>query len=110
MTRRLFKGPLNSDKNVKAFLHSVNDYFESPNPSSIDAITKNINRAYFGQPADLTLEPKCPPPEDRPCEGCGPTPTPQPTPEPTPTNTPVPPTPTPSYTIELLSAMVGLIP
>jgi len=94
MSGRFFKGPLNSTKNIQAFLHSLQNYYgDSESPRG-----KVYSPIIYGDlitNEDVDFSPDCP---DFPCEGCdGSTPTPTLSITPTPTVTPTPlPTPTPS--------------
>ena len=95
MAGRFFKGPLNSDKNIQAFLESVKTYFGDPNIPRGEGWSPIIYGDWIVDP-NVTFDPECP---EYPCEGCGtPTPTPTITPTPTVTATPPQPTPTPSVT------------
>jgi hypothetical protein len=122
MAGRIFKGPLNSNKNIEAFLHSVETYFGDPNVSRGQGLSPIIYGDWITNP-DLDFTPDCP---EYPCEGCStstPTPTPtisitptrtpsaSQTPTATPTATPSPsptpnPTPTPSSTNSYFNPLV----
>lgn len=118
MTRRIFVGPLNSLKNIKAFLYSVKNYYNNPNPDSISQYAVSSASMVYSpfsddEPDDTFV---CPEPI---CTGCAttatPTPTPTLTPTPTPTATPPVPSPTPtpssSYNFGPLGfTMNGLVP
>lgn len=107
MSGRFFKGPLNSTKNIQAFLHSLQSYYgDSGSPRG-----KAYSPIIYGDlitNEDVDFSPDCP---DFPCEGCiTPTPTLSTTPTPTVTPTPLP-TPTPSsYFLGLNFDFENIIP
>lgn len=99
MAGRFFKGPLNSNKNIKAFIDNVKTYFGDSDVPQGGGESPIIYGDWIINP-DVVFEPECP---EYPCEGCD-TPTPTPTlsstptptpPVPTPSTTPITPTPTP---------------
>lgn len=120
MSNRLFKGPLNSVKNIKAFIFSLMDLMNVPvsRRSQINTVVYG-NGIYQETSSEFDAsDEQCPP--DLPCEQCpdfSRTPTPTPTvtstpavtpsstagPTPTPTTSSAGPTPTPSF-----SYFVGL--
>ena len=109
MPGRFFKGPLDSTKNIKAFLYSLENYFED-SESPRGEVRSTIIYGDLITNEDSNFVPDCP---DFPCEECdGSTPTPTLSITPTPTTTPTPlPTPTPSsYFLGLNSDFENFIP
>jgi len=88
---RIYQGPLNSSKAIKAFFYSLTNLFKG-----VESETNFYDQPIVPYDA-IFFTPQCPEPD---CEGCDcvatPTPTPTPTQTITPTPTPPVPTPTPS--------------
>jgi hypothetical protein len=65
---RIFKGPLNSNKNIEAFLKSLEDYLYSLNTGARQPVNNDISNSqafiYFDSTA---LDPIC---NEMNCEGC----------------------------------------